>query len=817
VTDFTAAQRRKPPGMVSELTKTVSGSRCWQPPHRGVEGKRRSCDRAAWHHFVVTTNATAGIRDALRSIGDSIVAGDLAKASDLCARAMRDEAPNSDVHYLAGLIALTRADPHAAIPQLRKAIELDAGQSLYHHVLGRALASVGAFADAASAFARAIELEPARADTRLELASLHLSMGNADGAREACRLAGGLPALDDESLSRLGNLLAELDDHAAAADARRVLAERNPHSAQAHVDLGTSLFQAGDEAGAVRALDTAVRLAPHSAVAWFNYGVAAQATGAREIAAEAYRRAVTLDPGHVDATMGLGVLLQSGGDLEGARMEYESALRESPANARVLFNLGMTLDQLGEEEAAERAFRQSAEHGGNGLYRVLHLLSLPRIIPAEGLTQHRLAFEERLDELSRCRLSLAELSNLGTSWFCLAYHGRNNRALLEKLCASFRSACPALDLVAPHCDAPFRSERIRVGFVSNHLHSHTVGLYFAAFIQALDARQFEVIIFSQDGPEDSVSRDIRRHAGEHVRLGRNFETAREQIAGKRLDVLVYPDIGMEPMSYFMAFARLARVQICLYGHPETTGIDTIDFFLSHAGCEGPDSAGWYSERLLLLPEQCAYACFPRPDARRSSKTREQFGFPAGRLLLTCPQAPHKIHPDFDRMADRILREEPRAQLALVHGGPGRLMEQVLRRMSARMGERARRITILPRQGFPDYLALVSCSDVVLDTPHFNGGKTTFDAIAMRRPVVTIPGHTLKSRQTAHLLDRLGLPQLVAATAEEYAQTAVAVAGSAREQARIAEAIRSADGRVFGDPGSTDAFRRLLLGVCEGEG
>jgi hypothetical protein len=72
-----------------------------------------------------------------------------------------------------------------------------------------------------------------------------------------------------------------------------------------------------------------------------------------------------------------------------------------------------------------------------------------------------------------------------------------------------------------------------------------------------------------------------------------------QVAALELDALFYPDIGMWPSTYFLAYARLAPVQMVSYGHPDTTGIDTVDYFLGGDAPMEPEGAeAYYSERLV---------------------------------------------------------------------------------------------------------------------------------------------------------------------------------------------------------------------------
>src|SRR5256885_1044518 len=73
-----------------------------------------------------------------------------------------------------------------------------------------------------------------------------------------------------------------------------------------------------------------------------------------------------------------------------------------------------------------------------------------------------------------------------------------------------------------------------------------------------------------------------------------------------VDVLVYTDIGMDTTTYSLAFSRLAPVQCVTWGHPETTGLETIDYFVSSGEMETVEADNHYSERLVRLPSLTFY-------------------------------------------------------------------------------------------------------------------------------------------------------------------------------------------------------------------
>jgi predicted O-linked N-acetylglucosamine transferase (SPINDLY family) len=70
-------------------------------------------------------------------------------------------------------------------------------------------------------------------------------------------------------------------------------------------------------------------------------------------------------------------------------------------------------------------------------------------------------------------------------------------------------------------------------------------------------------------------------------------------AGAEVDVLIYPDLGMEPLSWYLSFARLAPVQMAWWGHPVTTGLPSIDYFISLHD-EAPHAQQHYSEQLIRM-------------------------------------------------------------------------------------------------------------------------------------------------------------------------------------------------------------------------
>jgi protein O-GlcNAc transferase len=274
-----------------------------------------------------------------------------------------------------------------------------------------------------------------------------------------------------------------------------------------------------------------------------------------------------------------------------------------------------------------------------------------------------------------------------------------------------------------------------------------------------------------------------------VTLPASLREARRQIAQHQPDILFYTDIGMEPVSYSLGFSRLAAVQCVTWGHPITTGIDTIDYFISSELLDGQDAQKHYTEKLVRLPSLAVY--YYRPTLTEPHKTRADFDLPGDANLYGCLQAMWKYHPEFDALLAEILRRDPRARLLALGGNSDLWRDRLRTRLARSMGSDVERIIFMPGQKHADFLALTAACDVMLDPIHFGGGNTGYEAFAFRVPVVTWPSEFLRGRIALAQYKAMGIDDCIASSAQEYIDIAVQLGtdATAREamRARILEA------------------------------
>ena len=423
--------------------------------------------------------------------------------------------------------------------------------------------------------------------------------------------------------------------------------------------------------------------------------------------------------------------------------------------------------------------------------QVRRALMIPTILGTQQeILEVRAEFERNLDQLiaEQAKLDDPLGSSIETNFY-MSYHGLDDRDLQIKVAKFYEQACPSLLYASSHCakPRPATQRKIRVGFISAFFTHHPVSSCFSKIIEMLSSReQFDVSLLSERPVDKMVYSEF---AGQCVHLPVNLDRAREVIAGLELDVLIYLDIGMGPFSYFLAFSRLARVQCVLGGHPVTTGIKNIDYFLSTELTEPANADEHYSEKLVRFKKATSY--FARPSIPATLKSRRELGLPEGRRLYMCPTKLQKMHPDFDEAIARILTIDKEGIVVLFEDGMYPVWkENLVKRFEMTIPAEVReRVIFLPwLRNKADFFSALTEADVILDPFHFGSGSTLSFIFATGTPLVTKPGEFMRGRIGMGHCTAMGLTECIAEDTAAYAEKAVAIATDRSLRDRIGAKI-----------------------------
>jgi protein O-GlcNAc transferase len=591
---------------------------------------------------------------------------------------------------------------------------------------------------------------------------------------------------------------------------------------------GTRLARNGRLGEAIETLRHAVALRPDLAEAHFNLGGAYRDHGDAAQAIEAYRRAVELRPRWVDARLALGTLLREHGDLDAAVEQLSRAVELQPDAVEAHMQLGHAYTPMGEWRAAvSHLQRASALQPDDAKARWAAVMAqIPALDePGVEVDERRSAFATELARLAdwlhaRPRPEAFAAVAVHQPFF-LAYQEKANRELLApygRLCTGLMRDWQARAGFAP--PAPRAGGPIRIGIVSAHVLNHSVWTALGrGWMERLTRRRlfrrrrYELHLFHLGAQRDAETQFAQSRVARFEQGQRGFEDWARRIHAAALDVLVYPEVGMDATSAKLAALRLAPVQALSWGHPETSGLPTMDYYISAAALEPPDAESNYTERLEMLPALgCWIARRPRPIAQDAA-------LPAGRPCFVCPGTPFKYTARHDRILTAIAARVPGCRFLFFRSQPPPLARKLEARLR-RAFERARldferHVAFLPWQDLASFRGVLAQADLYLDTLGFSGFNTALQALECGLPIVACEGRFMRGRFASGMLKHIGLAELVAASDDAYIELAVALATDAARRAELRRRIAREREALYEDARPVAALEAFIERVARG--
>ncbi len=317
---------------------------------------------------------------------------------------------------------------------------------------------------------------------------------------------------------------------------------------------------------------------------------------------------------------------------------------------------------------------------------------------------------------------------------------------------------------------PEQGEKIKVGYI---LGSDISSLIWG-WLRYSDRSQFEIYCYHLGELGDSL-RKFPMYADYIQQLPEDIPSICRKITGDRLHILVFTEIGLSIKITQLASLKLAPIQCTTWLHPVTSGLPTIDYFLSSQLIEPEDALDHYSEQLIRLPQ--LGIILEKFQVSELTKERHNFHLSENDVVYLCCQSIQKYLPQHDYLLAQICQAVPNAKLVFPdsHWSDNitKKFQQRLQRVFDKLDlDLYEYCLFIPRQGLEDYLSLMSVCDIFLDTIGWSGGLTTLDAVGCGLPVVTYPGELFRGRQSLGILQLLEVTETIANSEENYLEIAI---------------------------------------------
>ncbi len=596
---------------------------------------------------------------------------------------------------------------------------------------------------------------------------------------------------------------------------------------QARLQVAIAHHQAGRLAEAESIYKDVLRADPANGAAYNNLGIAYKAHGKLDEANACYRRALKINPNDASAHANLANVLYDQGKVDDAFASYRRSLEINPDNADTHYNLGIALKGQGRIDEAIARCRRALEIKPSYFAAAWNAhLCLPILYDSEeDIRNHRSRWEagiEKLDRLvdleSREGIFEAVKATTSSTNFFLHYQGMNDLALQKRYGALLHRVAraaypdlaepPAMRTIAP-------GEKIRVGFLSPHFFRHTIYKLFGHWITELNGDDFETHAFHTGKKSDQATRELKEKSDFlYAGLGSN-QAAIHAIRSANLDILIYLDIGMDPNIQLLAALKLAPVQCMTWGHPVTSGLPTMDYFLTSDLMEPADGDGHYSEKLIRLPNLSIFYV-PMDEGPPADGGRDEARGP-DEVVYLCSQNLFKILPRFDEVCARIASRAPNARFRFIGHASPFVTDSFFKRLSrAFQGhglDAGRFCTIHPKMSQSEFIAFTARADVFLDTIGWSGGNTTLETVALDVPVVTLPGPMMRSRHSYAILKMMGVEDTIARDIDGYVDIAVRLGVDPAWRQEIVGKMRTNKKTIYNDDQAIRGLEGFLNNAC----
>jgi predicted O-linked N-acetylglucosamine transferase (SPINDLY family) len=666
-------------------------------------------------------------------------------------------------------------------------------QTLFH--LGRLAYELGQFADAETFFHAVLAAQPEHLNTLILLGSLYCQQSRWE---ETLGIAQQSLKLNPEPASMaliyyhmgLANTYLKKLKPAIAAYRQSIhFGSTNP---LVFNQLGLALNQQKQLGEAIKAYQTALELAPELVEAHINLGNVYKQQGKFDEAVEVYQTALQLDPDSVSAYLNLGNTLKRQGKPEEAICAYQRALSINPDLDEARF--AICVSQLSILYVDEAAVQHSREQYQQQLCQL-----------ADYYAQATPAVRARAAELVGW-----------TQPFYLAYQGLNDRALQktygEMICRLMASRYPqwsqpiALPKPAPH-------EKLRVGFVSGFFRTHSVWkIPLKGWIENLDKSEFELLGYYTVPSQDTETHQASKAFDKFIQGPLSIDQWAETIRRDNLHVLIFVEFGMDPVTVQLGCLRLAPLQMTTWGHPNTSGLPTIDYYLSSDLMESPQAQEYYTEQLVRLPNLSIH--YTPLAIQPAAITRAELGIETDEIMFWCCQSLYKYLPQHDDVFPRIAQGLQQARFVFIENSSRHITDIFCQRLERAFSAGGLRYQdycrFIPRLAPEKFVAVASIADVFLDSIGWSGCNSTLESLACHLPIVTLPSATLRGRHSLAILKMMGLEETIAASKDEYVKLAVRVGQDATYRQNLSQKIAENKHKLYADMAPVRALEDFIL-------
>ncbi|MEH2181860.1 tetratricopeptide repeat protein [Nostoc sp.] len=757
------------------------------------------------------------IPDALQLASQYHQAKRFTQAEEIYHQIIEVDPKQSEALYGLGLLAQRREQYQNAEQFFQAALQLQPEAGAIHNSLGFSLQQQGKLEEAIACYEKALFILPDSIEVQININNI-------------LHIQGKLSPEEQVHYAKLNEHFAlgkqQAGEFKIAELYYRQAIALQPDLVFSYTNLGEVLQNQGRFNDAIDSYQQALKIQPDYHYAYHNLGYLFQEKGKFAEAIEAYEKALSIQPDFAISYNNLANIFREQNRFDVAIKYYQQAIKIRSDIDYIYCNLGIAFRDVNKTEAAVQAFEQAVKLTPN--YDMAKfgacICQLPIIYSSvDEIAFRRNQYQQYLQDL----VKYYELTNqeerakaseaVGTFQpFYLAYQGLNDRDLQQTYgemifqIMSSRYPQDCQSLVMPNLD---KNQKVRIGIVSGFLSSHSNWkIPIKGWVENIDRSEFELFGYYTGGKTDNSTVSAAKAFDKLVQGVRSVEQWCEVITKDKLHILIFPEFGMDPMALKLGCLRLAPIQMTSWGHPETSGLPTIDYYLSSDLMEPENAQEHYTEKLVRLPNLSIYYI---PLAIQPEEIKKpDIGLKEDDVFFWCCQSLYKYLPNHDDVFPSIAKELGNAKFVFIKNSSEETTEVFHQRLNhafAALGlDYQNHCLFLPTLNNGKFAGTTALADVFLDSIGWSGCNSTLESIAHNIPVVTLPEELMRSRHSLAILKMMGIEETIASNKAEYVQIAIRLGKDAKYRQYISQQIAENKHKLYNDLKPVRALEDFIL-------
>ncbi|MDX2272572.1 MAG: hypothetical protein NW237_11595 [Cyanobacteriota bacterium] len=321
---------------------------------------------------------------------------------------------------------------------------------------------------------------------------------------------------------------------------------------------------------------------------------------------------------------------------------------------------------------------------------------------------------------------------------------------------------------------------LKIGYLSNAFHSHSVGMLSYQTIIAHDPTKVQTYCYYYEGIQnrelalnDYIYREIQENSHQFCVMNGELLSFAEMIRSDGLDILIYMDTMTSHSGCLLTALRLAPIQISWLGG-DSPGLPEIDYCFADPYVLAEGSQAEYREKIIRLPTYACTSGFPVNPVDRQLVRQQLKATDENVVFLTAANATKRTQECIKAQLE-ILRQVPHGVLVVKGIGEIAAVIETYKEKAETLGvsDRLRFLETATYQA--DHRGQLPAFDLILDTFPYTGATHTMEALYMGVPVLTKVGRHYYGRMSYSLLKNIQLEECITWSVDDYIAQAVRLA------------------------------------------